>query len=109
MNSTIIIFIAFLVCLLNPHSFNTIFSESDSTELRMDVVIEQKILAWEQDSISSFQILEYRYINNKAESDSNLYYGIYADWDLDSETENKCVWDPLNQIGIVYNVLRENL
>ena len=42
------------------------FIESDSVTEPINIRIEQKILAWEQDTLADFQVLEYRIINNRS-------------------------------------------
>jgi len=79
------------------------FIESDSVVLPMDIKVEQKILAWKEDPLSSFQVIEYRIINNKAVTDTNLYYGMYADWDLGDKFQNRVTWDSAKNLAVQYN------
>lgn len=78
-----------------------------STDL--DIIVEQKTLAWEEPEASNFKILEYRITNTGTSPLTDLHSAIFADWNLNSKDFNKAGWDASHNLGYVHDPTSDTL
>lgn len=84
---------------------NSEFKEvSDSNNF--NVLIKQRSLAWNEDNYKDFVIFEYDLINQNAFPITNLYFGIFADWDIMNPYLNKSDYD--SNLKLAYTFSSEN-
>lgn len=65
--------------------------------------------AWKDAPNHKFVILEYKITNNTLSPFTDLYAGMFTDWDIDGAFRNVADWDSANAMGYVYNVDRRNV
>lgn len=75
----------------------------------LGVNITYKGYAWQNAPKDKFVILEYRISNPQATTLSNVYAGMFTDWDLPDSGHNRAVWDAANKMGYSYNVLADTI
>ena len=83
--------------------FDTYGSFNDNTSgspigLRMDY----RTLSWTQVPWSKFHIFEYTIRNTGTTTRSNVYAGVFSDWDIQNYANNKAAEDATLQMGYVY-------
>lgn len=52
------------------------------------IEVEQTTYAWADEPVDDFIIIEYKYINSSSSILSELYAGIFMDWDIDNYSNN---------------------
>lgn len=69
------------------------------------VSVHQNAYAWTSTGSRKFVICEYIIKNTSGATLSNLWPGIFADWDIDATTaaQNKADYDATRKLGYVYN------
>jgi serine protease len=73
------------------------------------VKVSYRAYAWNQEADRNYVILEYKITNTSAAPLTNLYAGLFSDWDIGPAHRNAAGWDPVHTLGYVYNVDRPNL
>lgn len=70
----------------------------------LPVTVHHKAFAWSSAPHRKYVIVQYTIANTSASSMSNLYAGIFSDWDIDASTYglNKGDFDATNKMGYVY-------
>ena len=79
------------------------FRSRFSSQVPLKLLVEQKILAWEEKLSSAGIVLEYRIINTGETAYQQLHTGLFADFDLAEFYKNKISWDGTNRLGYAYN------
>lgn len=71
---------------------------------QLPVSVHHKAFAWSTPGNTKYVIVEYVIKNSGASTLSNLYAGIFADWDIDAVTfgSNKASFDAANKMGYAY-------
>lgn len=77
------------------------FNDSLSGEGKMHLSIRHTTMAWNQPGREKFIILSYVLENYGTETLTDLYAGIYLDWDLDDNMKNTATWDNQRKLGLV--------
>lgn len=70
---------------------------------RIRVEVEQRTYAWANTPDDNYMIIEYDVRNISGADLSELYTGVFANWDILDHTENLAKWDNANNMGYVYN------
>lgn len=80
------------------------FNDNGATS-KIGVLVKHKTYAWTTPGNRKFIIFEYNIKNTSGASLSNLYAGIFADWDITFETagSNKGATDQTNKLGYIYS------
>ena len=81
----------------------SVFIPQDTVISRLDIKVEQKILAWENNTNDGYLIFEYRLINNGDSALTSLNAGLFADWDLGEYLTNAASWDTSDEFGYVFD------
>ncbi|MGZ4048928.1 MAG: S8/S53 family peptidase, partial [Bacteroidia bacterium] len=70
----------------------------------LPVRVHQKAFAWSSAGNRKYVIVEYTIANTGAAALSNLYSGIFADWDIDAATfgSDRADFDAANKMGYAY-------
>ncbi len=79
------------------------FNDDGAGGNQIDVEINQKTYAWSNPADSKYIIVEYTILNTGGNPLSNLFAGIYGDWDIGAVTDNKGEYDAGLKMGYVYN------
>lgn len=87
----------------------SVFIPYDTLPSKVDIKIEQKVLAWDNATDDGYLIFEYRIINTGDSAFSKLNAGLFMDWDLGDFQANEAVWDEVDKLGYVYNKTDNNL
>jgi serine protease len=78
-------------------------------ENRLGVEVHYRAYAWREEPYEKMVIVEYEVLNNRAQPLENLYFGLYADWDINQEnSRDKADWDATTQTGYVYTPAEED-
>jgi serine protease len=87
-----------------------IFNDNGATS-KIGVQVRHKSYAWTTVGNRKFIIFEYSIKNTSGATLSNLYAGIFADWDITDKTSgnNKAATDPANKLGYVYSTVGSKL
>ncbi len=86
----------------------TVLAEQSELATSVGVNIKHKAFSWNTEADKDFVILEY-YIQNISEAViENVYAGLFADWDIGSDTyQNAAEWDAENKLGYAYSTVAE--
>jgi subtilisin family serine protease len=70
----------------------------------MNIKIDHNAYAWTTAGNTKYVIVEYLISNKGSSTISNLYAGLFADWDIDAATygSNRAEYDATNKMGYVY-------
>jgi len=70
----------------------------------LPVMVENKGYAWSSAGNTKYVIIEYNIHNTGSATLSNLYAGIFADWDIDAATygSDRASFDAVNRMGYAY-------
>jgi serine protease len=68
----------------------------------MDLYIKQFSYAYPNSPDDKYVMVTYRITNGSSSSLTNLYAGIFADWDIDNAGMNKAGYDASRKMGYVY-------
>ncbi len=71
--------------------------------------VKQRAFAWQNAPDNDFVILEYTLTNTTDSLFTDLYAGLFADWDVRQANRNVAAWDSIQQMGYVYQPDRPNL
>lgn len=82
----------------------TRFNDSLATPVSLKTAISQRSLSWEDPGEDACLILEYTVINRGSQPLTNLFAGIFLDWDLDMfhSGDNHVEWDPEMRMGYAF-------
>ncbi len=77
------------------------FSYEDITDNaeRIQVEVTQRTRAWRGSEQNNFVIIEYKIRNISGATISDLYAGIFADWNIDGINRDNVSWDATNRFG----------
>lgn len=64
--------------------------------------VKQRALAWPHTPNDNFILLEYTLTNTTEQPLTELYAGLFADWDIHAFDRNVASWDSVNHLGYVY-------
>jgi len=82
-----------------------LFPDSTAAGVR----VTHRAYAWQDAPDNRYVILEYKITNITSSFLTNLYAGLFNDWDVDIASRNVAKWDEVNALGYVYNPDRRNL
>lgn len=91
---------------LTKHQVANFQAKNTFRDTANNLLIEQKTLAFNDETLDDVIIIEYRIINTTNELLSALNAGMMADWDLLEKTQNKGIHDASS--GISYTATSEN-
>jgi hypothetical protein len=80
------------------NDYHTKFNDSNATSI-LGVEVTQNVYAWNESGYDKFIIFEYDIKNNNSSTLSNLYAGIFTDWDIFYGTANAAHIDTTYKIG----------
>ena len=83
----------------------SVFKTKNTPESPLKLLVEQKVLAWEDELSSSALVLEYRITNLESTPYPQLHTGVFADFDIHEFYKNKAAWDAESQMGYVFDHL----
>ncbi|RLD58607.1 MAG: hypothetical protein DRJ01_12350 [Bacteroidetes bacterium] len=75
------------------YNIQTVFNDDKSEESKLGIKILQNTYAWDNEKDADYLIVEYLIINKNAFDITNLYAGIFADWDITFYNKNKNNFD----------------
>lgn len=70
---------------LYHHQAADLFGYSEFSDSNHPIIIEQSNISWESED---FLVIRYRVVNNSASTLNNISVGIFADWNLDDQSQN---------------------
>jgi serine protease len=87
-----------------------VFNDNNAPS-KIGVQVRHKTYAWTTNGNRKFVIFEYTIKNTSAATLSNLYAGIFSDWDVTDKTSgnNKAATDQSNKLGYVYSTVGTKL
>jgi hypothetical protein len=91
---------------VSEYDLTTEFNDSGNP-LPVGLSIRNNTYAWSSASDRKYVITEYIIKNNSSNDYTDLYAGIYADWDITANTygTNRALFDQTNNMGYAYEVL----
>jgi subtilisin family serine protease len=89
--------------IVSEFDVNGTFNDADASPIQ-NVLVRHNAYAWSTPGSSKFVIVEYIIHNAGTSTLSNLWAGIFADWDVDAATAstNKSDYDPSRQLGYTW-------
>lgn len=81
----------------------TAFQTTPSQEVPLDLLIEQKILGWEDMGNVAALVLEYRLTNKSDTAYEQLQTGMFVDFDLEEIYKNSAAWDGTHLLGYAWD------
>ena len=78
----------------------TIFNDNKAEDTKLGIKILQNTYAWNNEEDADYVIFEYLIINENTFTISNLYAGLFADWDISFYNKNKINFD--NNLNLAY-------
>jgi hypothetical protein len=87
-----------------------VFTDNNAPS-KIGVQVKHKTFAWTTNGNRKFVIFEYTIKNTSAATLTNLYAGIFSDWDITDKTSgsNKAATDQGNKLGYVYSTVGTKL
>lgn len=85
------------------HDYRSVFKPIDTLASSLNIKVEQKILAWNNDTNDGYLIFEYRIVNTGDTVLAGINAGLFADWDLGQYQSNAAKWDTVDNFGYVFN------
>src|ERR1700757_2419766 len=91
--------------LVSEFDVNGEFNDADASPVQK-LLVRHNAYAWSTPGSSKFVIVEYIIHNTGTSTLSNLYAGIFADWDVDASTAstNRADYDAARMMGYTYNL-----
>jgi len=80
---------------------NVELNDNNAGSDKMNIVVEQNVYAWSNESDDNYIIMEFHIINNDTMKLDYVYAGIFADWDVRDYLLNTASEEGLNKIGYV--------
>lgn len=87
-----------------PSDFNArgIFTDSLAGTGKMHLRVHQQYLAWDSPGRENFIILRFLLENYGNENLTDLYAGVYLDWDLGDGVDNRAGWDAVRRLAYAH-------
>jgi len=79
------------------------FDDSYATTSKINVQVTQRAYAWKNPPLDKFVILEYNITNKSNYSQSGIYAGLYADWDIEFSQRNRIEYDESLKLGYCFS------
>ncbi len=79
------------------------FNDNGNTNL-IGLSVKHRELAWGQQPDDKYIIVEYRIKNTNNFDLSNIYAGMFIDWDIIDAPSNRCKWDTLTKSAYAFPV-----
>ena len=91
--------------MVSEFDVNGQFNDADASPVQK-LLVRHNAYAWSTPGSSKFVIVEYIIHNKGTSTLSNLYAGIFADWDVDAATAstNRSDYDATRKMGYTYNL-----
>ena len=80
------------------------FDDSSLLSNALDVEVEHKAYAYSSAPDDKYIIVTYNVKNNGSTTLSNLYVGLFADWDIQDAYKNKSGYDAARKMGYVHSL-----
>jgi hypothetical protein len=80
------------------------FDDSSLLSNALDVEVEHKAYAYSSSPDDKYIIVTYNVKNNGSTTLSNLYVGLFADWDIQDAYKNKSGYDATRKMGYVHSL-----
>lgn len=94
--------------ILNPiradYQITGVMNDSVAGVNKVGVDVDYTILGWDSTECTDFIIAEYNIKNNNINPITNLFIGMYADWDITDSDKNKAEFDAENSMGYIYSL-----
>ncbi|MDP4266635.1 MAG: S8 family serine peptidase [Bacteroidota bacterium] len=87
---------------ISDFDLKSVFRDNSSLLYNTGVTVLQNTYAWKATQYQKFVIVEYKIKNPGKTIINNLFAGIYADWNITSNTGNLADYDSINKMGYVY-------
>ncbi len=71
---------------------------------QVGVDVNYQILAWDSVGCQDYIIAEYKFKNRHQTPITNLYIGLYADWDITDSDKNTAAYDASNKMSYIYSL-----
>ncbi|MFQ5797155.1 MAG: S8 family serine peptidase [Bacteroidota bacterium] len=82
----------------------SLFSDENAGTNKVGLKVGLRTYAYQNSPDDDYIVLRYALHNTSGSALSNLYAGLYFDWDLGSALENSARWDSEKLLGYVYDV-----
>lgn len=92
-----------------PLDVRSSFRDKPNLPNPLNVMVDQKILAWKANGEDDYMIMEYRLTNTGSSNLSEVHAGLFADWNLNDKNFNQADWDNTNLIGYTKDVNTDTL
>jgi len=90
--------------LISDFDVNGVFKDNGLTSLApMNLVINHHAYAWVAAPDDKYVMVQYMIKNNGGSTLTNLYAGIFSDWDIPAYANNKCSTDLTRRMGYVWS------
>jgi subtilisin family serine protease len=83
---------------------SAIFNDNGAGNNKLGITTKLQSYLYSSSSYKNFVILRYRLVNKSATSISNLYSGLFLDWDLIDGQDDVASYDSIGQFGYAYHV-----
>lgn len=78
---------------------NAQFEDLTNNADRIGVQVEQRFYSWNEPNVQNAVVIEYKIRNIAGGTISDLYTGIFTNWDIGDGAKNFCNWDENNVMG----------
>lgn len=87
---------------VSDFDLETQFNDGGAGSNKLNISVKQKTFAWDNSGNRDYIINQYNIINTGTSSITNLYAGIFCDWDIESAAQNLANYDAGRKLGYVY-------
>ena len=92
------------VSLLTTITSKPVFNDVNATADKLNIEVGHKAFAWTTQGHQKYIIVEYTVRNQSGAALSDMYAGIYGDWDVADAANNNCATSASRQMGYTYDL-----
>ena len=81
-----------------------VFNDVNATADKLNIEVGHKAFAWTTQGHQKYIIVEYTVRNQSGAALSDMYAGIYGDWDVADAANNNCATSASRQMGYTYDL-----
>ncbi len=94
---------------LDTKVVEALYTDIPNNIARSEVEVKQQVFAWSGGGADKYVIVEYRVRNLSPVTFPTLRVGLYADWNIQSITQNRSLWDAERRMAYAFDQPHQNL
>ncbi len=95
--------------LVSDYDLSGSFNDDNAGSRKIGVLVTYRSYVWKSKPNDKYFIVDYLVKNTTTSNLSNLYVGLFADWDIAEAQRNRAKWDEANRLGYIYDIVPSGL